>query len=227
MRLQVYTSAYTTDPEQWRCIRESAAILKVSLIVHGIGRGYTHIHSLDEICEIMATNPADYSLLTDGYDTFFARWDENEVIELIENEPGKILMAGEDWCWPDGPWAAAYAEKPTPWYAINGGGMCGRREELIRHLRCCVHDYTDSAGGGSQERYHKMYADGIHMGIDTDCRVFQCMHGTHTDKVLLLHDPGGHVEIFNSVTQSNPMIIHFNGRAPGLHSWFDRWKAAQ
>src|SRR6185369_13038660 len=165
--ISVIGGAYTSYPEQFEKLTNTAKKFGVPLTIIGEGRGYPDIPTaIDEA--VSAVNSAqDYVILTDTYDTLFCRWDADEVISLIDAEPSGLLISTEASCWPPGPWCAAYKNERY----INGGQLCGRREavaELLRKIR----DYEPVSGGSTQEAMHVLYAQGYPMGLDF-CEIFQ------------------------------------------------------
>lgn len=195
-------------------LRASSAKHGVPLTVYPTKDGQ-YAESLDTVQAIRGRSEG-YIVITDAFDVFVSRWDSDEVISLIDAEPSGIILSCEISCYPPGPWCeVAYPAPQSIWAAVNGGQMCGRRDALADLMERNICDYQTTAGGGNQERYHKMLAAGVKFGLDTDCRVFCSMAG-HS----LVENRDGLA--YNTVTGTNPMFLHFNGRTPGIEEWYER-----
>jgi hypothetical protein len=231
-RVLVQSFAFTNNPSDWACLRETAAKFKVNLRVMGEGRTYPPAsEGFAELLEELKERTEPYTVLTDGYDTFFSRWDEDEVADLCDAACGNLICAAEDWCWPPGPWCAYYTgPHKSPWFAANGGGLAGKREFVIAIVEQ-FRDRVDECQHGNQELLHKLLGEGYPMELDKECRIWQCMHGDHSDLITLelVEESPIYGEVldvadacaFNSFTGSTPMIMHFNGSVPGMRRWWD------
>src|ERR1700722_9208412 len=164
----------------------------------------------------------DRVVLIDSYDVLVNRWAPEELIRAIDSAPD-LIMGVESNLWPAGqPYAKRYEQlaKRHPWYAINGGMFCGRREEMVYALRKLEFKWQRGdavAGGSNQELLHQLFAEGdIPFTLDLECRIFQSMFGEQRWEIECI----GPWEIaFNKVTRTYPMLLHFNGQAPGLAEW--------
>jgi hypothetical protein len=217
--IKVLTGAYTTDPDQWRHFRDSAVRHKVDLKVFGEGQPYPGLPAYRDVLAYLDTLTHPYVMITDAYDVAIVRWSEAEIAARIEASPGKILMSCEENCWPAGPWCEAYRQRKDPrlgrWGYINGGQYCGRLVEVIQLIRELIKpEWNIQAGGGSQEIFHQIYAAGWPMDLDADSEIFQSMAGESSKFVM--RGEGG---VFNMQTLSWPMLLHFNGRTPGIEKW--------
>ena len=216
-RVVVQTFAFTNNPSDWACLRETGKKFNVDLRVMGEGRAYPPpSQGFRELARLIHSYSEPYVVLTDGYDTFFSRWDENEVADLCEAAHGGILCATEDWCWPPGPHCAVYTgPHKSYWFAINGGGMAGRRE-AVANLCDVIADRVDECQHGNQELLHKLLGEGYPMDRDQECRIWQCLHGRHSHLLEVYAE-----KAYNGSTGSWPMIVHANGTVPGLRKWWD------
>jgi hypothetical protein len=168
-------------------------------------------------------------VLIDSYDVLVNRWAPDELIRAIDSAPD-LIMGVESNLWPAGqPYAKRYEQlaKRHPWYAINGGMFCGRRDDMIfvlRRLEEMWHDGRAVAGGSNQELLHQLFADGdIPFTLDLECRFFQSMFGEQQSAVEWEFSyPHGCGWARNTQTSSIPMFLHFNGQAPGLAEWTKR-----
>jgi len=163
-------------------------------------------------------------LIIDSYDGLVNRWNADEVIRAIDSAPD-VILGVESNLWPAGqPYAKKYEQtsKRHPWYAINGGMSCGRREDIVRMLRKVKHLWDIGravAGGTNQELLHQLYAAGEPFTLDLECRFFQSMYKEEAG--MIEYQPVGG-RAFNRHTRSYPMFLHFNGQAPGLAEWTKR-----
>ncbi len=213
--IEVIGGAYTSDPAKYQHLSATAAKFYIPLTI--LGRGKNHpgdAATIDaDLLPALQASAYPYILLTDTYDTMFCRWDRDEVIDLIQAEPSGILYSCEGNCWPSGPWCEAYSGA-RGWRYINGGQVCGRREKLI-DLWQEVKRYNMT--GNCQERLHRMYADGYPIGLDRACKIFQSM--SNPSLGIEWQDGGG---VVNTHEETQPMMLHFNGRTPGIEYWYER-----
>lgn len=209
--------SWASDTAQASALVSSCALHSAPLTLFSPG-GNDIDHQI-VIANILAC-PSPYVVLTDAYDVLCAHWNPNEIITLIDQQPSSILHSCESSCWPAGPWCDLAYPLPTrtsPWWAVNGGQVAGKKEELAAMIER-VYTYPVEAGGGNQERIHRMIADGQKIGLDHDCAVFQSMLGPESEFVHPM-ELNGVMMAWNVVTNSQPMFLHFNGRAPGMEKW--------
>lgn len=199
--------AFTTDPKQYQWLRKSADKFNVPLRIFGKGESFPDtVGQIQRLrSEFMAcTGP--YVLFTDAYDTLFCRWDADEVIERIDMEPSGLVISCESECWPPGPWCDAYKGGPF----INGGQYCGKKDALIALMERML-ETPDTQGGSTQERLHRMFADGYPMSLDRERRIFCSMSGGYAPVVEAIYA--------YHVGSIMPMMLHFNGRTDGIETW--------
>jgi hypothetical protein len=222
----VIIGAHTTDRNNWKCIRESAHKLEVPLHVIGVGTDLPPdpVQSFRETIDYINHLPDDYVLVTDGFDTTFSRWDEGEVIRLIDNSLNNWFISCNEECWPGGAWCDSYTDRGTPWWSACGGGFAGTKHSMLRLLEEFLSGRWPYTGGGNQEMLHEMHAARVPMTLDTRCQVYQVMMGI--SQPLVKYQAG---LAYNTVTQTYPMILHFAGGSanqPSLHKWHNRlWGA--
>lgn len=166
----------------------------------------------------VSNTDAKWIVLTDAFDVLVSHWDENELIGRLEYSRGNLLMSCEQGCWPDGEWCALYPEAKRPWKYICGGQYAGKRGEMLALMRE-IYERRDTvtAGGSSQEILHKLFIGGWPMSLDQNCSIFQSMLGTATDQIAFKDG-----RAYNSLTKTEPMLLHFNGGALGLKEWRER-----
>lgn len=209
MNLAVIGPAYTTNPLQYCHFASTAEKFGIPFTIFGQGQNHPgDVCVIDDLLAKLKSESAPFVLLTDTYDTMFCRWDADEIIGLIQEEPSGILYSCEGNCWPSGFWCDAYRGSRY----INGGQCCGRRDWLIdlwEKVRC----YTMTSN--CQERLHRLYADGYPIGLDENGRIFQSM--SYPSLGIEWQDGG----VVNSLGM-RPMMLHFNGRTPGIEDWYER-----
>lgn len=105
---------------------------------------------------------------------------------------------------------------PTPrctYRYLNAGACIGE----VAHIHACFDKWTGGGRppmnmpGGDQDwmaaRFIEGYPDAI--GLDLGCYLFQCMCGSLVgDNPHCTIEPG---KVYNNVTNTEPVIIHFNG----------------
>ena len=222
----VVIGAHTIHADNWKCIRESAEQLSVPLHVMGIGGSIppNPVDGFRESIEFVSHLDDDYILATDGFDTTFSRWNEDEVIHLIDDSPGNLFVSCNEECWPAGPWCDSYTDRSTPWWSACGGGYAGTKESVLHLFEEFLSGKWPYTGGSNQEMLHEMHAAEVPMRLDTHCQVFQIM--MHRSIPLVKYQAG---KAYNTVTQTYPMILHFAGGSanhPNLHKWHNQlWGA--
>lgn len=213
MSILVLAHAFTTVESEWAGLCETAVAHGVPLTMRGLGQPCPWDAGFPDLVNYLRHREEPYMLMTDAFDVLVSHWDPAEVISLIDAEPSGVIQSCETDCWPPGPWCDAYRHE-TPWYACNGGQVCGRTQAVADMLEVNYRDYRSEHGGGNQERLHKMIAAGYPIGLDTRCQVFQSMSGAASGYVELRDG-----KLFNSLTGTWPMFGHWNGRTPGMEIW--------
>lgn len=215
----VVTGAFTNDPNDWACLRHSAAKCGLRLHVLGEGHGYPHLGVFPQyLIPYVQALPDDYVLLTDAYDVIVNRWDADEVIRLVDATKSGLLVSCNDECWPEGSWCEAYPDTGTPWRTACAGQYVGNKEAVLN----LWHEFgsgrwEQTAGGTTQEMMHRMYAaDPWAFDLDRRCEVFQIMGAASKDHVGVQAE-----EAINWLTKTKPMFLHFGGRAAGLREWYE------
>lgn len=211
MSVLVLSSAFTTDESKWRGLRETAAKHGVPLHIQGVGEYLPELAvGFRRQADFLEARTETHIVVTDAFDVLVSRWDEFEVMRLIDSAP-HLIMSVEQFVWPMGPWAAAYERLGNryPWMAICGGQYCGRREQMIEVFREIATRWERGdakAGGTSQEILHQMFAEGYPFTLDLECRIFQSMLGEHAAKVK--YQTFRALNVFHG---SSPMFLHWNG----------------
>jgi len=198
-QVTILSGAFTSDPSKYQWLLKTAEKFGVPPIqMFGHGRHHPgDAKVIPEIITHLRSIHTKYVLCTDAYDTMFCRWDEHELILRIEDASG-LLISTETECYPPGPWCDVYGGRA----AINGGQFCGTVPRVIGLLREMErYDHI----GNCQERLHRIYGTGYPMKLDALREVFYSMSGGQGDRA----------EEYLSET----MMLHFNGRTPGIEGW--------
>ena len=147
-------------------------------------------------------------MFTDSYDVLFAG---NEGDVLFNVDWDEILFAAEKFCWPDKSLADRFAPAPYPY--LNSGCYLGKAGNLRTLLNSIIskHGREEVENGDDQGLFTEAYLDQDEfpfvIRLDGACTVFNCVNGASED--LLVDKKRGTVK--NTVTGTNPAVIHFNG----------------
>lgn len=238
----VLAAAFTSRATDYACLTETAERHKVPLTVIGTCRSFPPYEDLfQETIDLLKDRPEPYVMFVDAYDVMVSRWDESEVIRVIEESKAGVVVAAESHCWPPGWWCKVYAGQsaPSPWFAINGGGTAGRRDAVIALVETWKERVHENTEGANQQLMHKLLCEGYPLTLDTQCRIWQTMLAMtpeSTDMITVCRsgadeDPpiDGPLYAYNEVTRTAPMFLHFNGGIPGIRQWYralgyDDWK---
>jgi len=216
-KIAVVACAYTNDPQKYGALTSTARKFGIFHLLHIFGQRRLHpgdSRVLPEAIDVLKTTTERYVICTDSYDTMFCRWDEAEIIRRIEEARGNLIVSCEAECWPPGEWCKAYA-RGTPWYAINGGQLCGELWAVIDLFKAMN---KMPSIPNCQERMHRLYADGFELELDNFCHIFQSMSGAPSGEYVKFRDE----KVRNTYTLTNPIMLHMNGRTPGLQDWHKR-----
>ncbi len=217
--ISVIGPAYTSDPKQYERLLNSARRVGAPE-PHLFGLNQLHpgdVLVLEVLIQELRNCTTPYVICTDTYDTMFCRWNADEVMEAIDDSSG-ILFSCEAACWPGGEWCSAYPAPVSPWSFINGGQSCGRKGDLIS-LYESVREFRET--GNCQERLHRIYAQNPQrIDLDRECRIFQSMSAPRPEDAIQWDEEGGGV--VNAIQDTYPMLLHFNGRTPGIDYWYEK-----
>lgn len=240
----VVACAHTTDPDAWAGLRDTAETFGVPLKVLGTDKplGYASndprlfLESVPGTLAFLRSTTAEYVVQTDSFDVLCCKpWgDGSAVRQAILQANGNLLMSTEANCFPNGPWRAMYdALSQSPWRYPNAGQYCGTRTAVLRFLETLtermrqIPEPYNPFGGAAQEILHHLFGEGYAMSLDTECRVFQSLYTGNARHIvyngLTRTDAGDHrsyVSPTNDLTFTRPYFLHWNGRAPGMGTWY-------
>jgi len=176
-------------------------------MVKDLDPSYTHVMLIDG---------ADVVTLA-GPEQVMSRWSEFNHPWVFNAEPH---------IWS--PESFTPEQYPTPqctYRYLNAGASIGEREHILRWYREWTNDFSEDPMciHGDQdwyaERFIRFYPEAIQ--LDHNCHLFQCMCGSD----WLCDVTPGHLH--NNDTNSDPLIIHFNGGTditlPDRSFLWDHW----
>jgi hypothetical protein len=230
----VLATAHTEDPKCYECFKVSHEILGIPFRIIGTDKPLNvpsndprlFMLSIQEAIDLLVKASEPYIIITDCFDVIAARWDERELVKEIENSEGGVLVSCEANCFPDAEWRTQYDQDPSlagsPWKYANGGQFCGLRIEIVKLLQI-LRDRMHEAihGGGANEILHRLYQEDYPFSLDSRCRIFQSMFTSNSNHVRAIEYKGSTVAN-NTLTESLPMFLHWNGRAPGMPEWYTK-----
>lgn len=153
----------------------------------------------------------DIIIFVDGYDVATIDHPYNIVRRWLDNfNPEAVLFAAERTCWPDPDMEPLFGDDGTPYRFLNSGCFIGKAKNVRRLI---IDDLADSDDDQLyyQQQFFKppeMWERDTYLAeLDTECRIFQCLHKSEDD---IEYDPVTN-RIYNKITKTEPQIIHGNG----------------
>lgn len=222
--LTILTCAYTSNPDDWKYLRESAKKNSIELLVHGLGKNFPGpIDVFRELIPLVEKLNSDYILLTDAYDVIMTN---NIHIPTIENtiiNCNGLLVSAESSFYPPECPLGVYYNKFLVWNYPNGGQYVGTKERLLELWSGFLSGkWEHKFGGSTQEMLHHMYFGHFpEFVIDRNCHIFQSMAGVGNNYIIMRGSMNDKMKVYNSLVYSYPMFLHFNGRSPGIEDWYD------
>lgn len=149
----------------------------------------------------------DRLILTDAWDVLAVN-DHQWIEEKLAEMPEKVVFGAEQNCWPE-PQLRELIAGGMPWRFANGGMLTASPKALIRwcedvqkHQEYAPNEYT-------QQWLNRRLADRTFpVYLDRGTRLFYCMILENGQ----LQPKDG--RLWNSVCDSYPSFIHFNGNQP-------------
>lgn len=149
----------------------------------------------------------DRLILTDAWDVLAVndrKWIEERLAEL----PADVVFASERNCWPE-PALAQMIQAQSPWKFANGGMLTASPKSLIRWCDSVVKHQEYAPNEYTQQWLNRRLADGTFpVYLDRGTRLFYCMILENGE--LKMKDG----RLWNSVLDSHPSFVHFNGNWP-------------
>lgn len=224
--------AHTRDENAWAPLKISCERLDVPFFVCGTNNPKSNFSNdpqlfmdcVKEALEILTKTPEPYIIISDAYDVLASRWNEDELIDRIEESLGKLLISCEANCFPNGRWKSLYDSdlnlSESPWRYANGGQFCGRKDKVINLMEVLRNRMKEATTGGANEILHILWTEGFPFTLDYECKIFQSMYTDESRHVIKHFNNGNGMQVLNTFHQTYPMFLHFNGRAPGMPEWY-------
>ncbi len=134
--------------------------------------------------------------LVDGWDTTF--WGTRDELEKKIDAP--LIFPAERVCWPAPAKPEDFPECDTPWRFINGGGVAGDAQELLRFL-----PFNQTTAAEDQYYSIKTFLSGV--GVrDSRCRLWHNLMGGVPEELIAHKDRWR-----NTITGEMPCFIHGSG----------------
>lgn len=178
-------------------------------------------------------------LFSDGYDVIVTGG-EQEIMERYQRivPDRSVVVSAERTCYPDSTLESQYPSGNTPYRFLNSGGIIGRVSDLLIALSCIEQIRSsllyDEFEYSNQYLWTKLFLEGMSPKIvlDTECELFQTFPTTmqtvdqflfHSNEIekkaiatremdIILEDfDFGELTIFNRLTGTYPLHLHFNG----------------
>lgn len=191
--------------------------LKKSLIKHQVDNDIIvtpwqgFFTKVDEAYKYCKKTDADWIVFVDAHDVVFV-----DGIDAIKERITKFrdcdcIFSVEKACWPDPDLASLYPECESQWKYLNSGTYLFKPQKLVE----TVEKNLPKIGIDDQLYFHKhLLNENMDCVLDTNCEIFQ----------TLAHDDGssfGMVDgkFTNLLTNTNPIIVHGNGRSAETYDY--------
>lgn len=194
MKVKVITVA-TQDNPGLQMLRRSLDRAGMDYVVLGLGEQWRGFGM-----KIILTR--DYLRTLEGY-THFIFVDAYDTVFLkpITEYQGGIVFSTEKNCWPD--YNAPYPASTKAFRYLNSGSYIAPIDEYLALVDQFPVDYADD----DQRYFTNIYLKTDRIKLDTECRLFQSFAFTDASDLTIKHD-----RIINNYSQSEPAVIHFNGK---------------
>ena len=149
-------------------------------------------------------------LFTDSYDVII-NTNIDEIIEKFINLNCKLLFSSEIFCWPDVNLKNKYSKNNNYFKYLNSGGFIGYAKNIKDIiLSSNIKNYDDDQLFFTNKflENDNLENNDNNIKLDYNCEIFQTLSGLN---INLFDININKSRIFNSITSSNPCIIHGNG----------------
>lgn len=178
---------------------------RIPYVVYGSGERqhrakiWTFIKAVNEL-------PDEHILFMDAWDVICLRG-VDELMARYESIGHPWVVNAEMNCWPDRELARRYPECPTPYRYLNSGCMMVQREYARKWtLTVDINRIYDEPYAYSDQYWwalRHLENPGL-LQLDNHCRLFQCLYLSRSAMQFSLWNAT------NTVTNTHPLIIHFN-----------------
>jgi hypothetical protein len=230
-RLTVVTPAYFTSVKPIEKLIHACSKLDLQFYMYGFAEPWPWLRwaKVTALRYELQKIKSEYVLVTDGSDALITG-DEDEIFDRYNQFRGRVVVSAEKNCWPQEEIAPYFPnlDLSSPWRYINSGGYMGKTVDVIRlltlmdsrrDLKCPeIGVYRTRDWDNDQFLMSLAYIqDPRNIVIDSKCVLFQTM-GNTTEKEVTFDGN----TVVNLVTNSEPVVIHFNGHAKGLEGFYNR-----
>lgn len=175
-----------------------------------VGGGYK-VNLLKNALDEMEISDDMVILFTDSYDVIIDG-DANEILERFNSFDANIVFSAEKMCWPDTSLYDKYPAVGSGYRYLNSGGFIG----YAKHIKDLISKKSIKNEDDDQLYYALLFLDEsvrteLKIVLDTLGRLFQNLYGS-TDDIKLNFD-SEFVHITNTKFNTNPIIIHGNGKS--------------
>lgn len=155
-------------------------------------------------------------LFVDAYDSVFVD-DIDSIMSEYDSIGHPLIYSAEKTCFPNPGKGPFHPESTTPWRYLNAGGIIGECENVYNSLLFLRQINWNWWSIDQDYIMDYMFQNPNAIMLDTECRIFQNLHDSHS--ALELGD-----KVKNIVTNRFPKVIHGNGRADmsSLENWIKK-----
>lgn len=176
-----------------------------------VGGGYK-INLLKNELDEMDLSDDMIILVTDSYDVVLDGG-VNDILERFNTFDANIVFGAELMCWPDTSLYDKYPPVGSGYRYLNSGGFIG----YAKQIRELISTRSIKNEEDDQLFYALLYLDEsvrskYKIVLDTLSRLFQNLYGA-TEDVKLNFEAEDFVHLTNSKFNTNPVVIHGNGRS--------------
>lgn len=206
-------------------LQKSCAYHDLNLVTYGDGQSWPGygVAKIQHALEAVKHVETDYVMHVDSTDVVILG-DASAIIDkyirgvqsygLIPSKWPRVLISGEVNCWPDVSISNLYNRTVSSWRYPNAGGWMGEVPYVRSVLEAMVvYGFVNQWAGDDQRIWHEWITqkyEYLPVQVDDQCNLFQCMGGKN-DSIAVTDE-----WVCNLDWDTHPIVIHFNGRTPGI-----------
>lgn len=201
----------------------SCNFFKLPLHLYGQGEPWPGLFEgkIKRLRREVETLKSTYILVCDSSDTFVLGNKEDLLTKFLGiNAP--LVVSAEKNCWPQPSLASYFPKIDSQWCYLNSGGYMGRKEDIVSVLdymsRMPISEaiYRSKDWENDQFRLSLVYVDSVSsIKLDTRCELFQTMGNVKEGELEFRGNM-----LRNLVTNTYPLVVHYNGHTPGMREAF-------
>lgn len=221
-KLIVVTACFHYNDSPIFRLRDSCKAFGIDFVYYGLKEVFHNWRQakLERLAQVLPglTQDYDYTLFTDGFDSFVLR-PEVEIIEEFEKLNASVVVSSELNCSPIASLAEQYPKTQSPFRFVCGGQFMGKTDDVINLVGGMVGKYknyhrAEFQNGNDQIDWTYAYLEKYqNLVLDSDCKLFFSTCGVSDDKFEWQDN-----KLFLKPTQSFPCVVHFNGPKGGLET---------